>query len=168
MLVCAALDGRTVSVCYPEKSRDFGASCTSDQLCATGHCNPSTQRCDGGPGCPPCGFTATCTVEIYERTCGEPQPGRAPDETTTRTVEAKPNGNGRSCLLKAPAPSNDPRSGELDAFLACTSERQVDQWSVELSGGSRTLVHDEVVTWGSGGGGCYSNLHRYRCPVPTP
>lgn len=38
-LFCAALDGRTVATCYPERSRADGASCTEDRQCTSGECN---------------------------------------------------------------------------------------------------------------------------------
>lgn len=159
-LVCAALDGRTVPVCYPAQSRAYGETCNVDAICLTKHCSLDQKRCDGGPGCPPCGFTATCTVETYYSE--KPQPGAPPDETTTRVVEAKPNGPSNSCYLKSPPAG---RFGDMSVTLECVTEKQNETWRVELDGTKRILVHDKLRSIGSSSGSTVYQLDRTKCPL---
>jgi hypothetical protein len=49
-LVCAALDGRTVPVCWAEGSRTSGQACASDALCVSRSCNLTTGRCRAALG----------------------------------------------------------------------------------------------------------------------
>ena len=44
-LVCAALEGRTIPVCYAERSRASGEDCTEDKLCKTGLCDVEKSVC---------------------------------------------------------------------------------------------------------------------------
>jgi hypothetical protein len=44
-LICAALDGRTVAVCYAEESRMAGETCTDDKLCVSSSCNMTLGKC---------------------------------------------------------------------------------------------------------------------------
>ncbi len=47
-LHCAALESRTIPVCYFEKSVQSGGECTSDNLCMTGVCDLERRRCKKG------------------------------------------------------------------------------------------------------------------------
>ena len=47
-LFCAAFDGRTVSTCYENGSRQGMEECTEDFQCATGSCNTAEGRCRSG------------------------------------------------------------------------------------------------------------------------
>lgn len=72
-LFCAALDGRTIPTCYPERSRAVGASCTANNQCVSGGCNTTrmvcqqllAMPCDPAVGCAPNGGRRTvCTGNI--------------------------------------------------------------------------------------------------------
>lgn len=46
LLFCAALDGRTVPTCFPERSRKAWESCTEDRQCVKGSCNRAGGFCE--------------------------------------------------------------------------------------------------------------------------
>lgn len=54
---CAAFDGRTQPVCYPERSRLDGQECTADLQCMSGIFNQEARACAARPG-------GNCTPEV--------------------------------------------------------------------------------------------------------
>jgi hypothetical protein len=81
-LLCAALDGRTIPVCYAVGSRMSGQSCTVDGLCVSGACNMTLheckasvwETCDPSIGCGPAqgGKRASCAMDDYHRLTCQP------------------------------------------------------------------------------------------------
>lgn len=56
-LFCAALDGRTMPTCYPERSRSAMTECTADVQCMSNRCSANEGRCRSMRG-------EECTIAI--------------------------------------------------------------------------------------------------------
>jgi hypothetical protein len=85
-LFCAAFDGRTVPVCYAERTRDDLASCTGDVQCRSNSCNhdagvcrtltPGDGTCSADVGCvDPSGTLLACLDTGAGHACTETHGG---------------------------------------------------------------------------------------------
>lgn len=90
-LFCAALDGRTIPTCYPERSRPVGASCTAGNQCVSGGCSATQGVCQPGRG-------EMCTNEVG---CGSAGGRRAVCtgyiSTTDSSMRCNEIGDGSMC-----------------------------------------------------------------------
>lgn len=117
LLVCAALDGRTIATCYPERSRALGETCAGDRLCLEGTCSAQTglcmpgigQRCTAAADCSEAGELAVCANGRCARVACDPLDGAgcAPGETcdgewegSVSSISCRPvgtRGEGETC-----------------------------------------------------------------------
>jgi len=102
-LVCAALDGRTIPSCYPERSRLGGQQCTTNQLCISGVCAP-TQKCAGVSG-DTCDIATGCADPTSSTArvgcCGALSADTGVDASTLRCVDIPGDGSGCSYCITA-------------------------------------------------------------------
>jgi len=119
-LACAALEGRTVAVCYMERSVDDDEPCTMDRLCRSESC--TNGRCAYSSNCP--GPSAACapTATGKPRLC-------TPETPTSPAHECTEIG-ANNYLCRACAKTSDcpPPQNQNKALKGCTNNSCRYKW----------------------------------------